>query len=125
MHILTVVTLFLMAILPSCPTRAHDRTPEPPIESASIYQQYITNDGVAAAMAMSAIPMDIGIESLQFGIAGGWYTDAQGKDQAGYAVGIGKRLCLTESSCGIGNIRGAYNEGGGKGVSAGFTWTVK
>jgi len=79
----------------------------------------------ASAMAMSAIDMSLAIPALQIGLGGGWCMDKFNNETAGVAAAMGKRMCLSETNCGIGKLTFSAEEEGGKAVSAGFVWVWK
>jgi hypothetical protein len=74
------------------------------------------SDGVSLSLAM--------VKDLQIGVGGGFYEDQYGNSQSGVAVGFGKRLCVSDKSCGIINFSAGINEGGGQGLNVGFTWKL-
>jgi hypothetical protein len=116
MHILLTVALFLMAILPSCPTRADDRGSQTTINNYTTYQQYYDKGSLALAMAASGAKAYGGTLNYQL-VASGGYMDGEGAA----IVGVAKKFC---ADCPIlqANI-GMVNEQTGYSISG--YWVIK
>ena len=88
MHVFTVITLFILAILPSCPTRADDRGSQTTINNYSTYEQYYSKGALAMAMAASGAKAYGGTLNYQLVASGGW-MDGEGAA----IVGVAKKFC--------------------------------
>lgn len=81
---------------------------------------YYTSNGTALSLAMDGIQFS-SVDSPQGGLGAGLYEDEQGRTSTGLAFGFGQRLCVEEGNCGLLTVKAGKEEGGGKGLNAGFT----
>jgi len=95
-----------------------------PINITNIQNNIYEVKGVSAAMAMSALNFDMSTNGLQIGLGGGYFESANGMTENAGAIGVGKRVCLSPTSCGIINGSASIVEGGSKGASVGVTWAL-
>lgn len=89
-------------------------------EYSIIYQYNV--DGIAASMAMAGIDFTQNVKKPQFGCSGSWYEAGSGRSSEAGACGAAKRLCLGDT-CGLGMIKIAKENRGGKGITASFVTT--
>lgn len=86
------------------------------------YNSY--SESMSLGMAMAGIDFGTTSAGTQIGISGAVYEDSRSNQSSAVAIGVGKRVCKSEGSCGLIKFSGGINEGGGKGFNAGFMWNL-